>query len=530
MRRAFELRFDAALFNARIPPPKHTTNGDEARYPDHRALYAKCLKQRDLGIVDATAFAAFRRATGSVSPRRRRGTGDFEDPAIALGGDMKLNGPQAAFARMLIGRDSSQYGVPEVPPPPALDSDAYATELVEMYWASLLRDTPFQRYGDSELAAAAAVELDACAGYAGPRDAEGRVTPALLFRGGLSANGTTWFAGETDGPYMSQFALQAASFGALPFDQKFRAYASGVDYLTDEESFLAVQNGHAPAQKNVVDPALRYLNDGRSLAAYTHVDELYEAYFIAYLAMVAPGIAVPPNPGSPYRTYAKQQAFGTFGHPDVVATLAAVARQALNAVWYQKWVVHLRHRPEAGGGIVQSLMTRKSRSPFCDLKVLPARMARSTAVERSASTYGGSYLLSQAFPEGSPTHPAYPTGHGTVAGACITVLKFFFDGQYVIPSPVVPTDDGLSLQPYVAPAGTGAGLRVNGELHKLAHNISFGHGIHAGIHWRSDTDASIILGEAVALSYLNDLARTYHEKFKVTLTRLDGSPAVISNA
>ena len=51
-----------------------------------------------------------------------------------------------------------------------------------------------------------------------------------------------------------------------------------------------------------------------------------------------------------------------------------------------------------------------------------------------ASSYAAnnSYFLSQAFPEGSPTHPAYPTGHGAVAGACITVLKFFFDGMSII--------------------------------------------------------------------------------------------------
>ncbi len=42
-------------------------------------------------------------------------------------------------------------------------------------------------------------------------------------------------------------------------------------------------------------------------------------------------------------------------------------------------------------------------------------------------------------------------------------------------------------------------MTVNGELHKLAHNISFGHGIHEGIHWRSDTDYSMLLGEEVAL-------------------------------
>jgi hypothetical protein len=79
------------------------------------------------------------------------------------------------------------------------------------------------------------------------------------------------------------------------------------------------------------------------------------------------------------------------------------------------------------------------------------------------------------------------------------------------------------------PAPGKPALSVNGELHKLASNISFGHGILAGIHWRSDTDASIRLGEAVALSYLRDLALTYNESFSISLTKLDGSTVTISN-
>jgi hypothetical protein len=42
----------------------------------------------------------------------------------------------------------------------------------------------------------------------------------------------------------------------------------------------------------------------------------------------------------------------------------------------------------------------------------------------------GTHLLPMAFPEGSPTHPAYGPGHGTVAGACVTVLKAFFDESH----------------------------------------------------------------------------------------------------
>ena len=148
----------------------------------------------------------------------------------------------------------------------------------------------------------------------------------------------------------------------------------------------------------------------------------------------------------------------------------------------------------------------------------------SAALEMSFAR-NGSYLLSQAFPKGSPTHPAYPTGHGTVAGACITVLKFFFDGNATFTYRVAPSNDGLSLVPYNGPGP----LTVNGELHKLAHNVSFGHGIHAGIHWRSDTDYSILLGEQVAIDFLTDQMYTYQEDFDIAITKIDGSQRHFKN-
>jgi hypothetical protein len=92
---------------------------------------------------------------------------------------------------------------------------------------------------------------------------------------------------------------------------------------------------------------------------------------------------------------------------------------------------------------------------------------------------------------------------------------------------VVPSADGLSLNPY-----TGADsdiLDINGELSKLAFNISLGHGIHAGIHFRSSTFWSILLGEQITLSILNDRARSYAEPFTITITKFDGTLAKISN-
>ena len=291
--------------------------------------------------------------------------------------------------------------------------------------------------------------------------------------------------------------------------------------MMDAATFQQVQNGIDTGLRNQFDPQSRYLNNGRGLGAYTHLDVLYQAYFTAYLVLNT--IGAPLNPGNPYVGSGRQNGFGTFGQPDVAATLAAIAGFALNCVWYHKWYVHLRHRPESGGAIVRQILTGHGGTLNGRVN---DNVLNSIAVQRSFTRYGD-FFLSQAFPEGSPTHPAYPTGHGTVAGACITILKFFFDGNFVIPNPVVPGSDGLSLVPYTG--GDAGQITVNGELNKLAHNISFGHGIHAGIHWRSDTDSSIHLGEALAISMLQDRALTYNEKFTVHFTKIDGTTATISN-
>jgi hypothetical protein len=91
-----------------------------------------------------------------------------------------------------------------------------------------------------------------------------------------------------------------------------------------------------------------------------------------------------------------------------------------------------------------------------------------------------------------------------------------------------PSEDGLSLVPYT---GTdAANLTINGELSKLAHNISFGHGIHAGIHFRSSSRASILLGEQVGISVLNDRAVGYNEPFSISITKFDGTTQTFVNS
>ena len=113
-------------------------------------------------------------------------------------------------------------------------------------------------------------------------------------------------------------------------------------------------------------------------------------------------------------------------------------------------------------------------------------------------------------------------GHATVAGACVTILKALFDENYVIPHPVVPTADGLSLVPYTGPA-----LTVGGELNKVASDIATGRNL-AGVHWRSDAYASLRAGEALAISILRDQKATYNEKFDgFTFTKFDGTRVTV---
>jgi hypothetical protein len=206
--------------------------------------------------------------------------------------------------------------------------------------------------------------------------------------------------------------------------------------------------------------------------------------------------------------------------------------RALKAAWYHKWVKNLRLRPEEYGALVHARMTGTS-SPEAAAE-LHKDVLNSAAVAQVFSQHG-TYLMPLAYPEGSPTHPCFPTGHGTVAGACITALKFFFNGaQKMRPLLLAagsdiaePSSDGLTLNPY-----TGADrddIDINDELDKLAYNVSFGHGIHAGIHFRSSTYYSILLGEQVALSILRDKARCYNEPFNITIKKFDGTNVTLSN-
>jgi hypothetical protein len=91
---------------------------------------------------------------------------------------------------------------------------------------------------------------------------------------------------------------------------------------------------------------------------------------------------------------------------------------------------------------------------------------------------------------------------------------------------VTASGDGLSLVPYTG--SDASQITVNGEINKLASNIGLGRDF-AGIHWRSDYRAGLMLGEAVAISILRDQSNLYAgEQFAgFTITKFDGTTTTI---
>lgn len=478
---------------------QHPSNLDEELYPNKIASYAKALPHNNDGTVVLSAFAALTNALKSGEPE------DFD--AIPMGGDRRLTNPQSGLAFDLEGADGHAL---VQPPAPAFASREIAAEISENYWMALLRDIPFSQYSANPIANAAAADLSLYgADFKGLKDG-GAVTPATLFRGLTQ--------GDRRGPYLSQFFYQTCNFGANNLEQKTTTALPGVDYLTDFNTWLAVQRGFNQPP-TLLDPIPRYMRNGRDIGQWVHIDVLFQAYFHAFLVLA--GANAPFDDGNPYQNNPTQDGFGTFGGPHIATLLCEVSTRALKAVWFQKWFVHRRLRPEVFAARIDRTFHHAAGYPVHQ-EILNSL---ASATRLGGFVAAGNALLPMAFSEGCPTHPAYGAGHATVAGACVTILKAWFNESTRLVdiglTPVEPTDDGLSLPPYL---GADAGdLTVGGELNKIASNVAVGRDI-AGVHWRSDATESLKLGEQIAISILKEQKGCYNEPFSgFSLTKFDGT-------
>jgi hypothetical protein len=550
-RSARDIRVEAAELAEARRHDEHVNNNDEVNYPERSLVgnYSKSLKHDALGDPDPASYGTLLRALQSEDP------GDFEEIQLASSTAVKLTNPQSGLTFDIEGPDPQAY---TMPPAPRFDSEVAAHEAGELYWMAVARDVHFSSYGSDAKVAAAISSLNS----EFPRF--GGTVPATaqnVFRG--------IYPGEQVGPYVSQFLLKGnndprkpdglgrdanegfISYGARVIDQRLIPAAAGVDYLTSFSTWLDVQNGVDKRGMDSFDTTRRFIRNLRDGATFVHFDQVVDAFYNAawilqseptgdqLLAANATGrpqidLEFPKDQGNPYdppgtamdsRT---QSPFATFGPPHLLQALVEVLGRALRAVWWQKWGVHRRLRPEEYGGRVRNhILFNTSSGAQGRNYPLNTSITASLTGGGLAPYYGGqspsefgSYLLPQAYPEGAPTHPAYGAGHATGSGACATILKAFFDESKTIENPVVASTDGLSL---VAYTGTDAAqMTVGGELNKLAGNIALFRDA-AGVHWRTDYTESLPLGEAIAIGLLQEMSLGFNEDDAFfELTKFDG--------
>jgi hypothetical protein len=511
--------------------PCHVNNCEERDYP-YVANYSKGLQHDGLGDVLPASYQSLLNALASRNPA------DFE--AIQLGpGGKKLTSPQAGLAFTLEGPDPQAV---TQPPAPRIDGPENSAEMGELYWMALARDVHFNDYAGHWITQQAMQSLNTEFSSYHPRSVYGNINPQNLFRG--------IFPGEAVGPYLSQFLLKGTSdpgapagqgrsaadgfirYGALKIDQRQQTVVPGVDYLMDFYWWLMVQEGADKRGMDAYDmSARRFIRNLRDLGERVHTDNVGDMFYnAAYILLSEPtgdqlnGAARPTvdqefpfDQMNPYMAYQKQAPFATYGPPHVLSLIWEVTIRALRAVWFQKWFIHRRLRPEEFGGRIDNQLFGRRAYPI-NGEILQA--LQSGLLSHHFPHRQGSYLLPQQFPEGAPTHPAYGAGHATGAGACATILKAFFNEDTPIENPLVPSWDGLSLQPYTG--GDAGAMTVGSELNKLAANIAIGRNA-AGVHWHTDYSRSLLLGEEIAIRLLQEQSILFNEGGGFMLTRFDGT-------
>lgn len=379
-----------------------------------------------------------------------------------------------------------------------------ASEMVEVYAMALLRDLDFGSYSvpnpDVQLA------LDALNAFGdefrGPKEKQGsnyRVTPKTQFRGNSPES--------LRGDYLSKFLLlrrpplfasgcapgtadiinASLFFGELSEALTVPQPNPAREFLLTWDDYVAVQNRRIPQKYQPGDFKGRVMvSNGRNLASLVHVDSLYQEY--AFAVDVLTGSNYPRTPVSPYTKpppptafHARNEGDGpTLGPPDAAGLVGAVALEAARPAWSQKYLIARRARPEVFGALIHKRKTGGSENTYGPID---ARLLNNPAVRRllervkemnagRGGTNAATYLLSQVFPEASPGHPAWPSGHATVAGACVTVIKAIFDDRAPVlqqiecnPSPACPNaNDYPKVQ---SPPFTDE----NGDLPRTTHRL-----------------------------------------------------------
>jgi hypothetical protein len=427
-----------------------------------------------------------------------------------------------------------------------------AAEMVEVYAMALLRDLNFNNYdtavGDIQLAIDALNEFGD--DFRGPKEEQPpgsgnfKVTRKTLFRGNSPES--------IRGDYLSKFfyplkrpplfASGCAPGTANLSNSQIFFDDFAVNYLVPPPrpnrafgvtfpDYVAIQNGVIPLPDayhsgDFTSPAT-IVHDGLTLGSLVHTDGLYQEYGWAADILTAGDYPRTPvsiytkaPPGSGALSAINEGDGPTLGPPDAAGIIGAVALEAARAAWLVKYTVARRGRPEVFAALIHKRLNGGDENTYGNIddrlltpgtkvrQLLNRIRTQNNGIIRHPPSSGSAntYLLSQLFPEASPAHPAWTSGHATIAGACVTVIKAIFDDT-------APLRRQVNIDPPPPFTDEQGVLTVGGELDKLASNVAHGRNF-AGVHFRSDGEHGILLGEAVAIQFLQDHLRTYREKFR----------------
>lgn len=510
LKRRFEatkIRQKLILEFATKPIANHQNNGDETNYPYWGNFHKTLPHSEQDGSVDPVAYEALLAALK---------TGKYEDfeavPKGSINGAKLLN-PIGAGVYNIFGPDSSDIAVT---PPPSISTKQWAADLVNIYWMSLLRDTPFSDYetlaqDPTSLVSQALLDLNEYgANYPGPKTG-GVITTQDLFRMDIE--------GTRKGPIVSQFLLRDFDVDGITVSAKINEPQAGADYVTNWDDFIKIQNGESPLGSGITKTANTvYPSNTRQVGCVAGSDLIYSTYNRALSILRS----APVDPANPYATSTRQSGFSTFGLAHYTYLMGQV-HMAERQAWYTKWLVHRFLRPEAAAGLVHAkffdAVPRNASIPLDD------EIADKRALVELKNKYD-SYLLPLMFKNGGPTHPSFTAGHAISAGACITLLKALFDTsktwKELFGQPKYSAD-GVTLVDYTGPET----LTINDELNKLAQNMANGRDM-SGVHWYSDDIEGLKLGEEVAIRILRDDKQGVVEPFAgFTLHKFDGTVITI---
>lgn len=286
---------------------------------------------------------------------------------------------------------------------------------------------------------------------------------------------------------------------------------------------------------------VRYISTLRDGAFYVLRDQIWQPFFTAATILLGCPRFDNTQPAGVSRTSfgcpigfqvdgRVASKFINLGPVDLFALLSMAAKNSMNACWLWKWTL-MYPRPEE---MAYQVHIRKKSELGIDFS---SNILDSSILTDVSNCNFGNFLLPQAYINGSPNHPSYPSGHATYAGAMATILKAWFNCDSSMNSYVGDTlrletsQGGETTEPIqtefydvsgVLHDVSGVLLKVEHEIDKLASNSAILRNV-GGVHYRQDANSGLKLGEDVAIKTLENWVQNYNNNIIFRFRLRDGT-------